>query len=122
LAGIVGGSLVVTVGELVGLVWWGAVGITAAVLLGIGLVIGVPRRALAAQTVAMLGFGGLAVVAVSIAPRAGMVLAGLGLASHAGWDLVYYRRNEVVPRSLAEFCMVLDVPLGLALVVLAIAD
>jgi hypothetical protein len=34
--------------------------------------------------------------------------------------LVHYRRNEVVPRSLAEACMLLDVPLGLGLVVLAL--
>jgi hypothetical protein len=121
-AAIIGGSLVVTVGELTGLTWWGAVGIAAAALLVIGLIGGAPRPALTAQSAALLGFGGLAVVAVFLAPRAGMVLAGLALASHAGWDLVYYRRNEVVPRSLAEFCMVLDVPLGLALVALAFAD
>jgi hypothetical protein len=121
-ATIVGGSLVVTVGALTGLAWWGAIGIAAAALLVTGLVSGVPRPPLTAQTAALLGFGGLAVAAVFLAPRAGMVLAGLALASHAGWDLVYYRRNEVVPRSLAEFCMVLDVPLGLALIVLAFAD
>ena len=49
-----------------------------------------------------------------------MILAGVALAGHAGWDLVHYRRNAVVDRSLAEFCMLLDVPLGLALVVLAL--
>jgi hypothetical protein len=29
-------------------------------------------------------------------------------------------RNRVVARSLAEFCMLLDVPLGVAVIVLAI--
>lgn len=118
-AGIGGGSLVVVAGELAGLPWWTAIGIAAAALLAIGLLGGAPRPALTAQSAALLGFGGLALVGLFVAPRAGMVLAGLALASHAGWDIVHYRRNEVVPRSLAEFCVVLDVPLGLALVLLA---
>jgi hypothetical protein len=107
-------------GDLAGLPWWVAVGIVAAGLVAIGLVIRAPRPALTAQTAALLGFGGLAVAALFLAPRAGMVLAGLALAAHAGWDVVHYRRNEVVPRSLAEFCILLDVPLGLALVALAV--
>jgi hypothetical protein len=119
-AGVIGGSLVVVAGELVGLVWWGAAGIAAIVLILIGLVGRAPRPALTAQTVALLGFGGLAVVATFLAPLAGLILAGLALAAHGGWDLVHYRRNEVVPRSLAEACMLLDVPLGLGLVVLAL--
>lgn len=118
-AGIVGGSVVVVAGELAGLAWWAALGIAAAVLVAIGLATGAPRPALTAQTVALLGFGGLAVAGLFIDLRVGMVLAGLALAAHAGWDLVHHRRNAVVPRSLAEFCIFLDVPLGLALIVLA---
>jgi hypothetical protein len=118
-AGVVGGSLIITVGKFAGLTWWGTAGITAMALLLVGLIIGAPRSALTAQSVALLGFGGLAVIAMFVAPRAGMVLAGLALASHAGWDVIHYRRNQVVPRSLAEFCVFLDVPLGLGLVVLA---
>jgi hypothetical protein len=121
-AGIAGGSLVVVAGELAGLPWWVAVGIVAAGLVAVGLVIRAPRPALTAQTAALLGFGGLAVAALFLAPRAGMVLAGLALAAHAGWDVVHYRRNEVVPRSMAEFCILLDVPLGLALVALAVTE
>jgi len=70
--------------------------------------------------VALLVFGGLAVTALFLAPRLGLVLAGVVLASHAGWDVVHYRRDQVVPRSLAEFCMLLDVPLGVGFVVLAV--
>ena len=121
-AGIIGGSLVVVAGQLAGLAWWAAIGIVAAALVAIGLIGKAPRPALTAQTAALLGFGGLAVVALFLNPRVGMILAGLALASHAGWDLVHYRRNEVVPRSLAEFCILLDVPLGLALVVLAFTE
>ncbi|MFC8907015.1 hypothetical protein [Micromonospora sp. NPDC057140] len=61
----------------------------------------------------------LAVTAVLVAPRVGLVLAGLALAAHGIWDVVHYRRNEVVPRSLAEFCVLLDVPLGVGFLVLA---
>jgi hypothetical protein len=117
--GILGASAVVTIGELAGLTWWGAIGIAAVVLVAIGILGRAPRLALTAQTAALLGFGGPAVAALFLAPRVGMVLAGLALASHATWDVVHWRRNAVVPRSLAEFCLWLDVPLGLALVVLA---
>jgi hypothetical protein len=119
-AGILGGTLVVTIGELAGIAWWAAVGIAAAALVAIGLVGRAPRPALTAQTAALLGFGAPAVAAVYLNPRIGMILAGVAMASHAAWDVVYWRRNEVVPRSLAEFCLWLDVPLGLALIVLAL--
>ena len=119
-AGIAGGSLVVVAGELAGLPWWVAIGVVAAALVAIGLIGRAPRPALTAQTAALLGFGGPAVAALFLAPRAGMVLAGLALAAHAAWDVVHYRRDAVVPRSLAEFCLLLDVPLGLALVGLAV--
>jgi hypothetical protein len=119
-AGIVGAIVVVTIGELAGLVWWGALGIAAVALIATGMLLRVPRPALTAQTAALLGFGGPAVVAaLYLAPRVGTVLAGLALASHAIWDVVHWRRNAVVPRSLAEFCLWLDVPLGVALIVLA---
>lgn len=121
-AGVIGGSLIVTVGQLAGLSWWGAAGIAAAALVVIGLLSKAPRRALTAQTAALLGFGSLAVLSVLIEPRVGMVLGGLALAGHAGWDLIHYRRDIVVPRSLAEFCVFLDVPLGLTLVVLAFVE
>ena len=118
--GVPAGSLLVPIGELLGLKWWGAVGIVAVVLVVLGLVLGVPRRPLTAQTVAMAGYGVLAVTALFVAPTAGVVLAGLVLACHAIWDAVHHRRDAVVPRSLAEFCMFLDVPLGGGLVVIGL--
>ena len=69
---------------------------------------------------ALLVYGGLACAALLLAPRAGLVLAGLALAAHALWDMEHYRRDLVVPRSLSAFCMALDVPLGLGAVVLAV--
>ncbi|UNX54509.1 hypothetical protein MF406_16720 [Georgenia sp. TF02-10] len=120
-AGIAVGSAVVVASELLGLAWWVGVGVTALGLVVVGLLRRAPLPALTAQSAAMAGFGGLAVAAVVMDPDAGLVLAGLTLASHAGWDAVLYRRNQVVPRSLAEFCMFLDVPLGIGLILLALA-
>lgn len=120
-AGILGGSLVVVAGGLVGLPWWVALGGVALALVVVGLLVGAPRRPLTAQAVAMVGFGGLAVVAVFLAPQVGLLLAGAVLASHAVWDVVHYRRKQVVRRSLAEFCILLDVPLGVGCIVLALS-
>ncbi len=119
-AGIVGASLVVVASELVALVWWAGIGIAALALVVAGRLGRASRPALTAQTAAVLVFGGLAVTALFLAPRLGLVLAGVVLASHAGWDAVHYRRDQVVPRSLAEFCMLLDVPLGVGFIVLAV--
>jgi hypothetical protein len=119
-AGIVGGSLVVVAAELAGLVWWAGIGVAAATLVVIGLFGHASRSALTAQTAALLGFGGLAVAALSLDADAGLVLAGITLASHAVWDVIHYRRDVVVSRSLAEFCILLDVPLGLGLIVISL--
>ncbi|GLZ02678.1 hypothetical protein Acsp03_01450 [Actinomadura sp. NBRC 104412] len=121
-AAIPGGSLVVVVSEVIGLVWWAGIGIAALALIAIGLLTKVSRPPLTAQTLALIGFGALAVVGVYVAPRAGLALAGVALASHSVWDVIHYRRDQVVPRSLAEFCVLLDVPLGAGAVILAILD
>jgi hypothetical protein len=115
------GSLVIVVAEVAGVPWWVGLGAVAVVLLAIGLLTGAARSALTAQAVAFAGFGGLAVVAaVLLGPQVGMVLAGFVLAAHGAWDFVHFRRRQVVSRSLAEACMLLDVPLGLGIVVLAL--
>lgn len=119
-ASIVTGSAVVIVSEIAGIVWWAGLAAYAAALVLVGLQRQARARALTAQGLAMLGFGGLAVVAVLVSPRLGLALAGVALASHAGWDYVHWRRNEVVPRSLAEFCCLLDIPFGVAAIVLAV--
>jgi hypothetical protein len=119
-AGIVAGSAVVVLSELIGLAWWVGLGVVAAALIVVGLVGGVPREALSAQTLALLGFGGLAVVALLLAPTAGLVVAGAALACHAIWDAVHFRADKVVSRSLAEACMLLDVPLGVGVIVIAL--
>ncbi|NIK59074.1 hypothetical protein [Kribbella shirazensis] len=118
-AGVLTGSVVVTVSEVAGVDWWLGLSVYAVALVVAGLLRRASIRPLTAQGVAMLGFAGLAVVAVLVSPRLGLAIAGVALASHAGWDYLHWRRNEVVPRSLAEFCIVLDVPFGVAAIVLA---
>lgn len=118
---VLGASVVVAASEVTGLPWWIGMGAVALGLVVVGLLTRVPLATLGAQTAALLGYGGLAVVALYLAPQAGPVLAGLVLAGHGVWDLVHYRRDRVVSRSLAEFCMLLDVPLGLGFVVLGAA-
>jgi uncharacterized membrane protein len=104
-----------------GLAWW-AIGATVALALVVaGLLLQVPRPPLTAQTAALIGYGGVAVVALFFAPRVGLVVAGVALVAHSVWDVIHYRRNQVVHRSLAEFCVLLDVPLGVGAMVLAIA-
>lgn len=91
-----------------------------AVLLVYGLVRGAlqPRYALPLQTVAMLGFGAVGVIAILISPVVGGYLVALGLLGHAAWDVYHFRTKRVVSRSLAEFCMVLDATLGVIIIVL----
>ncbi|MEU7740876.1 hypothetical protein [Nonomuraea sp. NPDC049158] len=48
----------------------------------------------------------------------GSYLVALGLLCHAAWDVYHYRANRVVTRSLAEFCLVLDTALAVAIIVL----
>lgn len=86
-----------------------------------GLLLRVSRSPLTAQTAALIGYGGVAVAALFLAPGVGLVLAGVALVGHSVWDVIHYRRNQVVHRSLAEFCVLLDVPLGVDAIVLAIA-
>jgi hypothetical protein len=120
-AGIVVFVLMVFATEVLGLSRWAVGGTVAVALVVAGLLLGVPRPPLAAQAAALLGYGGVAVAALFFAPRVGLVLASVVLASHSVWDVIHYRRNQVVHRSLAEFCVLLDVPLAVSAIVLALA-
>lgn len=100
---------------------WYVLGGTSVVLVVIGLLRAASRTALAAQALAMVAYGGIALVALTLGPVAGAVLASSALMAHAVWDVIHYRRNAVVPRSLAEACIFFDVPLGLVAIALALA-
>lgn len=117
--GVFAASLVPVAAALTGLPWWVGMAVVAAALVVLGLVLGVPRRPLTAQSLATLAYGGLAVTALLLAPTVGLVLAGAVLVAHGLWDVVHYVRDAVVSRSLAEFCVALDVLLGGGVLVLA---
>jgi hypothetical protein len=116
------GSVAVTVGKILDIEPWLVIGAASVVLIIVGLLRRASRPALSAQSLAMLGYGGVAMIALALVPVAGAVLASLSLIAHAIWDLIHYRRNTVVPRSLAECCMFFDVPLGVAVIVLVLTS
>lgn len=78
------------------------------------------RGTFSLQTAGMAGFGAVTLVCGALAPRWGIVLIGAGFAAHGVWDAYHYRARLVVSRAYAEFCGVLDVLVGPALIVAAI--
>ena len=114
-------SALVVAGALIGIAPWFVLGGVAVVLVIVGLEARVSPTALAAQSLALLAYGGIALIGLALSPSVGAVLASLTLIAHAVWDVIHYRRNAVVSRSLAEACMVFDVLLGLAAMVLVLA-
>jgi hypothetical protein len=114
-------SVAVTAGQFLDIDPWFVIGGASVVLIVVGLVRRASQPALTAQSLAMLGYGGASVLALAFSPVIGAVLASLALIAHAVWDVLHYRKNAVVPRSLTEFCMFFDVPLGVAVIVLVLA-
>lgn len=72
------------------------------------------------QPYAAVGFLALGLGALWLSPEAGRVLVAAGLIGHTVWDVVHWRRHEVVSRSLAEWCAALDLTLGLGILVLTL--
>jgi hypothetical protein len=118
-AAVLGTVVVVVAGRLLGAPPWVSLGVTALVLVVVGLIGGVPRHALAAQMAAVLLYGGVATLGLLLSPGAGLVIVAITLAAHGVWDVVHFRRDVVVPQSLAQACVWLDVPLGAGVLVLA---
>jgi hypothetical protein len=113
-------SALVTAGAFIGIDPWLMLGGASVLLIVVGLALRASRTALAAQSLAMAAYGGMGLIALTLGPVAGAILASLVLMAHAVWDVIHYRRNAVVPRSLAEACIFLDVPLGVAVIVLVL--
>jgi hypothetical protein len=99
------------------------------IVLGCGVALGLygllrgvvrPGHGLPLQTVALLGFGAVAAIALFVDPDLGAYLVAAGLLAHSAWDLHHYRANRVVARSLAEFCLLLDASLAVLIVVLTV--
>ena len=90
--------------------------------LALGVARGQARESggLTLQAVGMLVFGAGMLVALYVNPTLGGYLVAVGLLGHGVWDIVHYVRNRVVARSYAEFCGILDLLLGAA-ILLALA-
>jgi hypothetical protein len=72
------------------------------------------------QTAGAVVFGLVTLLCAAVQPRLGIALAGVGFLAHGLWDAYHFRINRVVSRSWAEFCAVIDIPTGVALIVVAI--
>lgn len=79
-----------------------------------------PRWAFPLQATAMLVLGTTALLAFHLSPTAGGLLVAFALLAHAGWDIHHHRTDRVVDRSLATFCAVLDILVGVLVGVFAL--
>jgi hypothetical protein len=77
-------------------------------------------RTFSAQTTGMVAFGAVTLVCAVVSPRAGTLLAGGAFLAHAVWDAYHFRAQKVVDRPYAEFCAVIDLMVGPALIVAAL--
>ena len=91
--------------------------VAAVVFLVLGVVRGqlVKPGGLTLQAGGMLAFGSIALVALYVEPDLGGKLVGIAILGHAAWDAYHHLRSRVVLRSYAEFCAVLDLLLGAAI-------
>jgi hypothetical protein len=100
---------------------WTARSLVLLVVGAVFLVVGVVRGQLAQpsgfslQTTGMLVFGSAILVALYVDPNLGGKLVGITILGHGAWDAYHYQRNTVVQRSYAEFCAIVDVLLGAAI-------
>jgi hypothetical protein len=87
------------------------------VLLVLGVGRGQWRRpgGLTLQAAGMLGFGAIALATLYVNTVLGAYLVAAALLSHAVWDAFHYLRDRVVARSYAEFCGIVDLVLGVAI-------
>lgn len=120
-AGVPGGVTVVAAAQQVPVPWWLVLLAAGVLLTTLGMIDDVPRRAVVVQALAAAGFAGLGMLALA-QPTNGLLLAGLALASHGLWDVIHHRNDAVVPRSLAECCVALDLSAGLVLAAAAMLD
>ncbi len=91
--------------------------VVALVFLVLGVTRGLWRRpsGLPLQTAGMLAFGSTVLMALYVEPNLGGKLVAFALIGHAAWDAYHYLRDRVVAGSYAEFCGVLDLLVGAAI-------
>jgi hypothetical protein len=111
-------TLIILAAELVGVPQLVALVLTGAVLVAIGLA----RRhdETLRQTIIALVYLAVGTLALLIDPRLGLALAGVAFTAHAAWDVVHVRRDAVVSRSLALWCIGFDITVGVGCLVVAL--
>ena len=77
------------------------------------------RRLFTLQTAGLVAFCVVTMLAALAQPRLGIALAGVGFVAHGLWDAYHFRIDRVVHRSWSEACLVVDLPVGVALVAVA---
>ena len=94
----------------------------AGLFVGYGLLRGAthPTGGLPLQTIAMVVFGATAAIALFVNEIIGAFVVAAGLLAHASWDVYHHWTNKVVVRSMAEFCVVLDTLLAVAIVIVTV--
>ena len=113
LAGVAGLAFVPSSSEVVPTVGFLA---AALVFFVVGAARGELRKpgGLALQTVGMLAFGSIVLAALYVDADLGGFLVAIALLGHAAWDAYHYLRDRVVARSYAEWCAVVDLLAGAA--------
>jgi hypothetical protein len=95
--------------------------VAALIFLALGMARGLLRKpgGLTLQIAGMLAFGSTVLVALFyVDPDLGGKLMAIAILGHAAWDAYHLLRNRVVARSYAEFCAVVDLLLGAAILFL----
>ncbi|WP_159847535.1 hypothetical protein [Nocardia sp. CY41] len=64
--------------------------------------------------VATAGFATAAIIAVEVGGNVARFVVAAGWIAHSGWDCVHYHSNRTVARSFAEFCAIVDLFVGIA--------
>lgn len=98
------------------------VGATAAVVVG-GAVVGrwrPPPAEMRWQPWGAAVFLAAVTAALLLDVTAAKVVVAVGLLLHGTWDIVHWRRDAVVSRSLAEWCAALDLSLGIGVLTLVL--
>ena len=87
------------------------------VLVVLGVARGQLRRpgGLTLQAAGVLCFGTIALATLYVDTVLGAYLVAAALLGHAVWDAFHYLRDRVVARSYAEFCGIVDLLLGAAI-------
>ncbi|WP_306214531.1 hypothetical protein [Actinoplanes sp. RD1] len=78
-----------------------------------------PRKVLATQLTGLAVSLLLVLLATVSSGDTSLYLIGAGWLAHAGWDAWHHRRSAVVPRGYAEWCLMVDIVIGLSVIAFA---